>query len=176
MPAGMAYNAEAANLNLTGHAHTGLDIMEQEDMLISGHPVAWDIERGAKSRELIVILHKRGYDTEHWAARLDRASQRVTHISAGPLLRTVEFKPEVRPPWDAPLKGSAQRTHADVLPLAQATASCEICNISKSLCQVGEPRMLWSRSSTAFFSGECAPLKSIELMRALLHSRSDSHA
>ena len=82
--------------------------MEQEDMLISGHPVAWDIERGAKSRELIVILHKRGYDTEHWAARLDRASQRVTHISAGPLLRTVEFKPEVRLLWDALLKGSAQ--------------------------------------------------------------------
>ena len=98
----------AASFDLKGHAHTGLDIMEQEDMLISGHPVAWDIERGAKSRELLVILHKRGYDTEHWAARLDRASQRVTHVSAGPLLRTVEFKPEVRLLWDAQLEGSAE--------------------------------------------------------------------
>ena len=64
-------------------------------MLSSGHPVAWDIERGPKSRELLAIIHKRGYDTEHWAVRIDRASQRVTHISAGPLLRTIDFKPEV---------------------------------------------------------------------------------
>ena len=119
----MAYNVVAAYLQPERHAHTGLDIMEQEDMLISGHPVAWDIERGAKSRELIVILHKRGYDTEHWAARLDRASQRVTHISAGPLLRTVEFKPEVRPLWDAQPKGIAQRTHADAVLSAQAASS-----------------------------------------------------
>ena len=82
--------------------------MEQEDMLISGNPVAWDIERGAKSRELIAILHKRGYDTEHWAVRLDRASQRVTHVSAGPLLRTIEFKPEVRLLGGARLKGDAE--------------------------------------------------------------------
>ena len=149
MPAGVAHNADAAKSDLTGHAHTGLDIMEQEDMLISGHPVGWDIERGAKSRELIVILHKRGYDTEHWAARLDRASQRVTHISAGPLLRTVEFKPEVRPPWDVQLKGSTQSFHADVSLFAQATPSCEICNTFKGLCQASKPIMLWSSSSTA---------------------------
>ena len=74
----------------------GLDIAEQEDMLSSGHPVAWDMERGPKSRELLAIVHRRGYDTEHWAMRIDRASQRVTHISAGPLLRTLDFKPEVR--------------------------------------------------------------------------------
>ena len=83
-----------------GQAYTcaGLDIAEQEDMLSSGHPVAWDIERGSKSRELLAIIHKRGYDTEHWAVRIDRASQRVTHISAGPLLRTIDFKPEVSMP------------------------------------------------------------------------------
>ena len=75
--------------------YTGLDIAEQEDMLSSGHPVAWDMEHGPKSRELLAIVHRRGYDTEHWAVRIDRASQRVTHISAGPLLRTLDFKPEV---------------------------------------------------------------------------------
>ena len=88
--------------------HAGLDIMEQEDMLISGHPVTWDLGLRAKSRELLVLLHKRGYDTEHWAVRIDRASQRATHISAGPLLRTLEFKSEVGLLWDAHLEGCAE--------------------------------------------------------------------
>ncbi len=57
--------------------------------------MAWDIERGGRSRELIAVFHKRGHDTEHWAVRIDRATQRISHISAGPILRTYDFQPEV---------------------------------------------------------------------------------
>ncbi len=90
---------------LRGMAHTkalrrravgaGLDIMKH-DMLSSGNPVAWDIEQGVRSRELIAVLHKRGHDTEQWAVRIDRASHRITHVSAGPILTMRDFQPEVR--------------------------------------------------------------------------------
>lgn len=70
-------------------------------MLSSGNPVAWDIERGGRSRELIAVMHKRGHDTEHWAVRIDRASHRISHISAGPILTMRDFQPEVRRRQDA---------------------------------------------------------------------------
>ena len=72
---------------------TGLDI--NKELLSSGNPTAWDIEKGSRSREVIVLVHKTGYDAEHWAVRIDRATQRITHVSAGPILRTVDFQPEV---------------------------------------------------------------------------------
>ena len=68
-----------------------------EDLLSSGNPVAWDIDAaGGRSRELVALLHARGRDTEHWAVRIDRAASRVTHVSAGPVLRLFDFKPDVR--------------------------------------------------------------------------------
>jgi hypothetical protein len=76
--------------------------MFKYDLLSSGNPVTWDIERGGRSREILAVFHKRGHDTEHWAVRIDRATQRVSHISAGPILRTYDFQPEVSPqPWMA---------------------------------------------------------------------------
>lgn len=78
-------------------------------MLSSGNPVAWDIERGVRSRELIAVLHKRGHDTEHWAVRIDRASHRISHISAGPILRTYDFQPEA---WPCDLKREIMRLGA----------------------------------------------------------------
>ena len=75
----------------------GLDILAQ-DMLSSGNPAPWDVEAGARSRELVALLHKRGRDAEHWAVRIDRAASRITHVSAGPVLRIFDFKPDVSAP------------------------------------------------------------------------------
>jgi hypothetical protein len=78
-------------------AGAGLDILGS-DMLSSGNLVPWDIEAGGRSRELVALLHRRGRDAEHWAVRIDRAAGRITHVSAGPVLRIFDFKPDVRGP------------------------------------------------------------------------------
>lgn len=97
--------------------YVGLKLWEQEDMLISGHPVAWDIEHGSKFRELLVIVHKQGYNAEHWAVRINRATQRVTHVTAGPLLHRRNYQPDVSHahPLDAPETKDQSPVHAPTL-------------------------------------------------------------
>ena len=64
-------------------------------MHTSGHPVPWDADRGARHRELVSMLHVRHGDYAHWAVRIDRASRRITHISAGPVVKSLDFRNEV---------------------------------------------------------------------------------
>ncbi len=70
--------------------------MAKYEMHTSGHPVPWDIEHGAAHRELVSMLHVRHGDYAHWGVRLDRASRRITHISAGPIVKSVDFRNEVQ--------------------------------------------------------------------------------
>jgi hypothetical protein len=60
--------------------------------------VPWDIERGAEHTELLAMLHVKQGDYAHWAVRIDRASRRVTHVSAGPIIKARDYKNEVRRP------------------------------------------------------------------------------
>ncbi len=62
----------------------------------SGSPVPWDIERRADHRELLALVHAGHGASAHWAARIDRATHCMTHISAGPVLRSAEFYTKVR--------------------------------------------------------------------------------
>ena len=62
----------------------------------SGNPVPWDVEHGAEHRELLAMLHVKRGDYAHWAVRMDRATRRVTHISAGPMLKARDYRNEVR--------------------------------------------------------------------------------
>ncbi len=78
----------------------GLDMAAYE-MHTSGHPVPWDVEGGADHRELVSMLHVRHGDYAHWAVRIDRATRRITHISAGPVVKSVDFRNEVRRHWAA---------------------------------------------------------------------------
>ena len=75
----------------------GLD-MAKHEMHTSGHPVPWDVDRGARHRELVSMLHVRHGDYAHWAVRIDRASRRITHISAGPVVKSLDFRNEVPAP------------------------------------------------------------------------------
>ncbi|KAK9834907.1 hypothetical protein WJX81_007705 [Elliptochloris bilobata] len=69
---------------------TGLDIL-RHPIHGSGNPVPWDIEHGAKHRELLGMLHVKQGDYAHWAVRIGRATRRVTHISAGPVLKARDY-------------------------------------------------------------------------------------
>ena len=62
----------------------------------SGNPVPWDVEHGAEHRELLAMLHVKRGDYAHWAVRMDRGTRRVTHISAGPVLKARDYRNEVR--------------------------------------------------------------------------------
>ena len=79
-----------------GAPHAGLDIL-RHPMHGSGNPVPWDIERGGGHRELLCMLHVKQGDYAHWAVRIDRATRRVTHVSAGPLVKARDFRNEARP-------------------------------------------------------------------------------
>jgi hypothetical protein len=70
--------------------------MAAYEMHTSGHPVPWDVEGGADHRELVSMLHVRHGDYAHWAVRIDRATRRITHISAGPVVKSVDYRNEVR--------------------------------------------------------------------------------
>ena len=72
----------------------GLDIL-RHPIHGSGNPVPWDIERGAAHRELLGMLHVKRGDYAHWAVRIDRATRRVTHVSAGPVLKARDYRNEV---------------------------------------------------------------------------------
>jgi len=74
----------------------GLDIL-RHPMHGSGNPVPWDIERGGGHRELLSMLHVKLGDYAHWAVRIDRATRRVTHVSAGPVIKARDFRNEARP-------------------------------------------------------------------------------
>ena len=69
--------------------------MAKFEMHTSGHPVPWDVDRGPRHRELVSMLHVRHGDYAHWAVRIDRASRRITHISAGPVVKSLDFRNEV---------------------------------------------------------------------------------
>ena len=56
----------------------------------------WDIERGAEHTELLAMLHVKQGDYAHWAVRIDRATRRITHVSAGPVLKARDYRNEVR--------------------------------------------------------------------------------
>jgi len=75
----------------------GLDIL-RHPIHGSGNPVPWDIERGAEHTELLAMLHVKQGDYAHWAVRIDRATRRVTHVSAGPIIKARDYKNEVRRP------------------------------------------------------------------------------
>jgi hypothetical protein len=72
----------------------GLDVLRHA-VHGSGSPVPWDIERGADHRELLAVVHTRHGASAHWAARIDRATHRMTHISAGPVLRSADYYTKV---------------------------------------------------------------------------------
>ncbi|KAK9818993.1 hypothetical protein WJX81_003370 [Elliptochloris bilobata] len=72
---------------------TGLD-MGRYEMHTSGHPVPWDVERGAAHRELVSMLHVRHGDYAHWGVRIDRTSRRITHVSAGPIVKSLDVRNE----------------------------------------------------------------------------------
>jgi len=73
----------------------GLDILHHP-IHGSGNPVPWDVERGAEHREWLGMLHVKRGDYAHWAVRIDRATRRVTHVSAGPVLKNTDYSNEVR--------------------------------------------------------------------------------
>jgi len=73
----------------------GLDIL-RHPIHGSGNPVPWDTERGAEHREFLGMLHVKRGDYAHWAVRIDRAARRVTHVSAGPVLKNTDYRNEVR--------------------------------------------------------------------------------
>ncbi|KAK9830983.1 hypothetical protein WJX81_005385 [Elliptochloris bilobata] len=72
---------------------TGLDIL-RHPIHGSGNPVPWDIERGGGHRELLSMLHVKVGDYAHWAVRIDRETRRVTHVSAGPVIKARDFRNE----------------------------------------------------------------------------------
>ncbi|KAK9841053.1 hypothetical protein WJX81_008184 [Elliptochloris bilobata] len=72
---------------------TGLDILHHP-IHGSGNPVPWDIERGAEYRELLGMLHVKRGDYAHWAVRIDCATRRVTHVSAGPVIKARDYRNE----------------------------------------------------------------------------------
>ena len=76
-------------------AHAGLAVLDFE-MHSSGNPVPWDVEAGAGHREYLSMLHVKKGDYAHWAVRIDRATRRITHISAGPVIKARDYRNEVR--------------------------------------------------------------------------------
>ncbi len=69
----------------------------------SGNPVPWDVENGAEHKEYLSMLHVKKGDYAHWAIRINRASRRITHISAGPIIKARDYRNEVRPPAECHL-------------------------------------------------------------------------
>jgi hypothetical protein len=81
-----------------------LDILDFE-MHSSGNPVPWDIEGGQDHKEYLSMLHVKKGDYAHWAVRINRATHRITHISAGPVLKARDYRNEVTSlysPYDMP--------------------------------------------------------------------------
>ena len=64
-------------------------------MHISGNPVPFDIHKGGAHQEYLVLLHAKTLEYVNWAVRMDRATKRITHVSAGPILRNGDYRNEV---------------------------------------------------------------------------------
>ena len=85
----------------------GLEILNTA-MHISGNPVPFDIHSGAVHEEYLVLLHTKAPEYVNWAVRMDRATKRITHVSAGPILRNQDYRNEVSLKYHwKPLKGLA---------------------------------------------------------------------
>ena len=64
-------------------------------MHISGNPVPFDIHNGDAHEEYLVLLHTKSLEYVNRAVRMDRATKRITHVSAGPVLRIQDYRNEV---------------------------------------------------------------------------------
>ncbi len=64
---------------------------------MSGNPVPYDIQNGDLHQEYIALVHIKHPEYINWAVRISRATKRITHVSAGPILRNQEFRNEVKP-------------------------------------------------------------------------------
>ena len=98
----------------------------------SGNPVPWDIDHGSEHSELLCMLHVKLGDYAHWAVRINRQTRRVTHLSAGPVVKARDYRNEVRSgaissPQRAVQVEHAKRTH-DRLGAAQDADTGEAVN------------------------------------------------
>ena len=119
--------------------HAGLDIL-RHPMHGSGNPVPWDIERGSGHRELLCMLHVKQGDYAHWAVRIDRATRRVTHVSAGPIVKARDFRNEARP--------AAARTDLPACVVQGCAPAVATCMTSVLCCSPGaEPARRLRRAS-----------------------------
>ncbi len=66
-------------------------------MHISGNPVPWDIQHGARHQQLFGMLHTKRGQYINWAVRMDRDTLAITHISAGPILSNQDYRNEASP-------------------------------------------------------------------------------
>ena len=76
---------------------TGLDIVN-EHVHMSGNPVPDDIQNGGSHQEYLALVHIKQPEYINWAVRINRATNRITQISAGPVLRNQEYRNEVTSP------------------------------------------------------------------------------
>ena len=77
--------------------NAGLDILNMEGHS-SGNPVVWDSEAGGEAKEYFSMIHVKKGDYAHWGVRIDTASRRVTHVSAGPVIKARDYRNEVLHP------------------------------------------------------------------------------
>ena len=92
-----------------GASRAGLDIL-RHPIHGSGNPVPWDIDHGPEHSELLGMLHVKLGDYAHWAVRIDRQTRRVTHLSAGPVIKARDYRNEVRSRATLPFAESCQIT------------------------------------------------------------------
>ena len=76
---------------------TGLYILN-EHVHMSGNPVPYDIQNGGSHQEYLALVHIKHPEYINWAVRINRTTKRITHISAGPVLRNQEYRNEVISP------------------------------------------------------------------------------
>ena len=86
----------------------GLDILNMEGHS-SGNPVVWDTEAGGEAKEYFSMIHVKKGDYAHWGVRIDKASRRVTHVSAGPVIKARDYRNEVLHPFRASTTASDVR-------------------------------------------------------------------
>ena len=75
----------------------GLDILN-EHVHTSGNPVPYDVQNGEAHQEYIALVHVKHPEYINWAVRINKTTKKITHVSAGPILRNQDYRNEVRPP------------------------------------------------------------------------------
>ena len=75
----------------------GLDILNDE-LHMSGNPVRYDTQNSEVHQEYIALVHVKDPEYINWAVRINKTTKKITHVSAGPLLRNQDYRNEVRPP------------------------------------------------------------------------------